>query len=270
MPKWKNAALAHGLTITVKTDLSDIPPAQGDAAELREALINLIFNCVDAMPSGGVITMRSARTANTVRLEVSDTGTGMTEEIRQRCLEPYFTTKGKCGTGLGLAMVYAILHRHGGTVNIQSGLGRGTTFTLEIPVSAAKAEKRSETEQSLNRALRVLVVDDQPAFCHLVSEYLSFDRHTVETARNGREGLEKFRSGRYDLVLTDRAMPEMDGDQLAQAIRAVEPKQRIILLTGYEESSAIDIPRAEAIDCVLGKPLSMATLRKAMVEVMAQ
>jgi signal transduction histidine kinase len=267
LPKWKTGPLAHGLTIEVRTELGNIPPVQGDPAELREALFNLIFNAVDAMPCGGVILIRTLAQGDGVRLEVSDNGTGMTEDVRQRCLEPYFTTKGSGGTGLGLAMVYGIIHRHAGKLEIESQPGQGSTFIIELAAGKKVSEASVASPRKLERPLHILVVDDQPLLCQLLTECLAKDQHTVETAANGREGLEKYRTGRYDLVLTDKAMPEMDGDQMAIAIRKIKPTQPIILLTGYGEG-AQDAPGGRsAIDMVLGKPLSIVTLRKAMVDV---
>jgi CheY-like chemotaxis protein/anti-sigma regulatory factor (Ser/Thr protein kinase) len=268
MPKWKSDALAAGLTIRINQDFSKIPLVPGDAAELREALINLIFNAVDAMPSGGEITLRTSAHTDAVWLEVQDTGIGMSEEVRQRCLEPYFTTKGMRGTGLGLSMVYAIIHRHAGLVEIESELGRGTTFILKLPFVANFVQSQIPKRTNFIRPLRILVVDDQPLLCNLLYECLSNDRHAVETACNGREGLEKFRAGRFDLVLTDKAMPEMDGDQLAAAIKQINPSQRIILITGYCEYSPGT--RSDAIDLVVGKPVSMDALRQALSVVLAE
>ncbi|MDB6033863.1 MAG: protein of unknown function, putative Histidine kinase [Verrucomicrobiales bacterium] len=269
LPKWKTGALASGLTIEIRTELGNIPPVQGDPAELREALFNLIFNAVDAMPAGGTIRIQTMVQGEGVRLEFSDNGTGMTEEVRQRCLEPYFTTKGNRGTGLGLAMVYGIIHRHAGKLEIQSQPGHGTTFNIDLSGCSHVPLASVPSQRKLERPLHILVVDDQPLLCQLLRESLSKDLHTVETAANGREALEKYRTGCYDLVLTDKAMPEMDSDQLAVAIRKLKPTQPIILLTGYGERAQEASPGTSAVDLVLGKPLSLGTLRQALVDVVA-
>ena len=120
----------------------------------------------------------------------------------------------------------------------------------------------------MERPLHILVADDQPVLCQLLQEHLSDDWHTVETAVNGREALEKFRAGHFDLVITDKAMPEMDGDQLAMAIKEIDPKQPIILLTGFGESADDDHP-SSSIDLVLSKPVSMLALRQALSQVLA-
>jgi signal transduction histidine kinase len=135
-PKWETQAFAAGSRVCVKADLQEVPAILGDAARLRDAITNLIFNAVDAMPLGGTLTLRTRAAGEAVLLEVSDTGVGMTEEVRRRCFEPFFTTKGQHGTGLGLAMVFNIARRHSGTIAIASEPGKGTTFTLRLPAAA--------------------------------------------------------------------------------------------------------------------------------------
>ena len=191
-PKWKNQAEAKGIAIQVVTELERIRPVAGSEADLREALTNLIFNAVDAMPQGGTITVRTRSANSRVIMEVADTGTGMTEEVRQRCLEPFFTTKGDRGTGLGLSMVYGILQRHQGTVEIETALGKGTTFRLSLPAAQEKppTSQRDSAPTSI-RPLRVLLVDDEEIVRQILREYLVGDGHTVETAANGHEALDK-------------------------------------------------------------------------------
>ena len=133
-PKWDTQAFAAGSQIRVKVDFQDIPAIPGNAARLRDAITNLIFNAVDAMPQGGILTLRTRAEGEAVLLEVSDTGIGMTEEVRRSCFEPFFTTKGEQGTGLGLAMVFSIVQHHSGTIDIASEPGKGTTFTVRLPV----------------------------------------------------------------------------------------------------------------------------------------
>ncbi len=138
-PKWDTQALGEGRRICVEVDSQDVPAVMGDAARLRDAITNLIFNAVDAMPKGGTLTLRTRVQGENALLEVSDTGTGMTDEVRQRCFEPFFTTKGQDGTGLGLAMVFGIAQHHSGTIDIASKPGKGTTFTLCLPTVAERS-----------------------------------------------------------------------------------------------------------------------------------
>ena len=269
-PRWQTEATAAGRTITVTTELGQIPCIAGDDTELREALTNLIFNAVDALPKGGAITFRTRPEGAAVVLEISDTGTGMSEEVRLRCLEPFFTTKGKRGTGLGLSMVFGIVRRHGGTIDIFSEIGQGTTFVLRLPVaSEGESVAMADPVPRLRRPLHILVVDDQPVLCHLVCEHLQDDFHTCETAVSGSDALKKFRAAHFDLVITDQVMAKMTGEQLAIAVKEIDPKIRVILLTGYANDSTADEPYSGAIDLVLAKPLSQAALRDAFARVMA-
>jgi signal transduction histidine kinase len=268
-PRWQAEATASGRTITIATEPGEIPCIAGNAAELREVLTNLIFNAVDALPQGGVITLGTRCEGEAVFLKISDTGTGMREEVRQRCLEPFFTTKGKSGTGLGLSMVFGIIQRHGGTIDIASELGQGTTFTLRLPPATDESATGRGASPFSTGPLRVLVVDDQPILSQLVREYLQDDHHLVETAISGSDALEKFRTGHFDLVITDQAMDEMSGEQLAVTIKELDPKIPVILLTGYAGDSTAGKRYSEAIDFVLAKPLSRAALRQAFAKVMS-
>lgn len=260
-PKWRQQAQANGRTIDVETRLRPAPPIGADQSALREALTNLIFNAVDAMPNGGVITVETTTENEQAVLRVRDTGLGMTDEVRRRCLEPFFSTKGEAGTGLGLAMVYGIIKRHRGTLEIESIPSRGTTFTIRFPILeiSQKQPEIAAEELSVKGALQVLVVDDEPNIREMISAFLRSDGHAVTTASNGREGLEEFRAKTFDVVVTDRAMPLMNGDQLAGLIKEDRPDIPVILLTGF---ATIESSRREApvVDIVLNKPVTLKTL----------
>jgi len=279
-PKWKDQGLAAGISIQIKTDLQKLPVISGNASELREALTNLIFNAVDAMPEGGVITLRtyvsvgapeygrSDHSPTHVILEISDTGVGMDEETRRCCLDPLFTTKGEGGTGMGLSMVFGIVHRHEGTIDIESKEGHGTTFILHFPtVDAREPEANPTPSEKPARSLHILVVDDEPVVREVTSACLLQDGHTVETATNGREGLQKFHRGWYDLVITDRAMPEMGGDQLAAAIKHAAPDKPVLMVTGFGDvmQATDDLPAG--VDHVVSKPITLGKLRQAVTSI---
>jgi signal transduction histidine kinase len=162
-PKWKEQAQAAGVTIAVALELEAVPPIAGEESALREVLTNLIFNAVDAMPGGGTLTFRTRREGDTGVIEVADTGTGMTEEVRQRCLEPFFSTKGEHGTGLGLAMVFGIVQRHSGSLDLYSTPGQGTTFSIKLPLMDASGSHAAEVKASRpTPAFRILVAEDDP------------------------------------------------------------------------------------------------------------
>jgi signal transduction histidine kinase len=241
-PRWKSQAHARGATIRIKKDLGEIPMIAGAPAEFREVLTNLIFNAVDAMPRGGRLCFRTRGKRGRVRLQISDTGIGMTEEVLGKCLEPFFTTKGERGSGLGLAMSYGIIRRHGGSIAIKSQLNEGTTFTIFLPVPKGVIQPLEIGPEKSVRPLRVLVVDDHPAIREIVSAYLAEDRHVVATASSAREAMEKFCTERFDLVITDRAMPEMNGNELAALIKQLQPREPVIMLTGFADLMAEEGP----------------------------
>jgi len=269
-PKWKAQAEAKNISITVEKELQNIPLVAGNAGELREVLTNLIFNAIDAMPRGGTIVVRTHSDDRQVTLEVSDTGTGMTDEVRQRCLEPFFTTKGDRGTGLGLSMVYGIVQRHHGTVDINSEVGKGSTFIICIPHQPAKPQSVLPSQpMKAPQHLHVLVVDDEPMVRTIIREYLARDGHAVEVADDGRDGLEKFRKGQFDLVVVDRAMPNMSGDQVATAIRSINPTVPVIMLTGFGAMMKDADEKPTAVDLIVGKPVTINDLRAAITEAVA-
>jgi CheY-like chemotaxis protein len=255
--------------IEVVTELTDVPPVAGNGAELREVMTNLIFNAVDAMPEGGRITVRTACDEKGVIVSVSDTGIGMTEAELGRCLEPFFTTKGERGTGLGLSVVYGIIQRHDGTIDIQSEKGRGSTFSIHLPATVGLKPACVPTVQRVSKALRILIVDDQEIICELIAEYLKADGHYTATALDGNDALALFKREGFDLVVTDHSMPGMNGVQLAKALKEDAPQTKVILLTGFGDEMSGAEDRPEQIDLVLGKPVSAADLRQAVFRVLA-
>ncbi len=265
-PRWRDEAQAAGVSIEVRSEPGERTKIAGIGQELREVLTNLILNAVDAMPKGGTIRIATARRGDKVVLSVSDTGVGMGDETRRRCLEPFFTTKGKAGTGMGLAMVYGIACRHEGTIEIVSEPGKGTTFRLVFPAfgTAVLAVPAAPVEPPRHRTLRVLVVDDEPLIREVIKAYLQLDGHGVETAADGREALEKYRAGTFDLVLTDSAMPGMRGEDLAREVKRIHPDQRIAMLTGFGDVMRAAEKRPDGIDLVLAKPVSIEDLRAAV------
>jgi signal transduction histidine kinase len=267
-PKWKNKCLADGVQIEVRTSLQDIPYILGNASEVREVLTNLIFNSVDAMPAGGTITVSTQQVSEMVVVAVTDSGSGMTEGERERCLEPFFTTKGEGGTGLGLSVVYGIVQRHGGKIEIESQVGVGTTFSVHLPATTATEGILESPTERIDRTLRVMVVDDQEIINELLAEHLKSDGHVTACAQNGQEALSHFRTESFDLVITDQSMPGMSGAQLAAAIKECSPKTRVILLTGFGEEMMAAGGCPAGVDLVVGKPVSHDNLRNAIYQVM--
>ena len=262
-PKWKDQAQANGAEITVRVQLEDQLPVNADESALRELLTNLIFNAVDAMPSGGRLLIKSYCQSDCGVIEVIDAGTGMTEEVRQRCLEPFFSTKGEHGTGLGLAMVFGIVQRHQGSIEIDSKIGEGTRFTIRLPLheetgAAAVASDPSLTE----RALQILLVDDEPQVREVLAALLNAEGHECETAGHAVEGIHRFRERHFDIVIADKAMPGMSGDQMAVSIKKMAPAIPFVLLTGF--GSFLNGEEMPGVDVVASKPITRAGLRDAI------
>jgi PAS domain S-box-containing protein len=266
--RWRNEAQSRGIAIAVETDLASTAPVFGSPAELRQALTNLVLNALDAMPDGGTLRLRTYGVGHWVCIQVADTGAGMTEDVRRRCFEPFFTTKGKSGTGLGLSIVFGTIERHHGRVELQSTEGQGTTFTLWLPAAQANdghgpAPIPAEIAGA-GRALRVLVVDDEDLLLEVVSQHLLSMGHSVDCFTDPKAALECFYRHPHDLVITDRAMPAMTGDQLAKLVREFDASTPVVLLTGFAniiKQNGEDLP---CIDEVLTKPVSARTLREVL------
>ena len=269
-PRWRAQALAEGSAIEVEMDFEETGAVTGNEPELHEMLTNLIFNAVDAMPEGGTLSLRTRREDERVLLEVSDTGTGMPEEVRERCLEPFYTTKREAGSGLGLSTVRGIVERHGGTIGVESAPGEGTSFRILLPAYEAAEEGREERDRAPEggEKLKVLVVEDEDDQRLLITKYLEADGHEVTTAADGAAGVREFLDGWYNVVITDRAMPEMDGVEVARTIRKRAPDKPIIMLTGFGDMMDAGGETLEDVDLVLSKPVTMEELRNAFSAVL--
>jgi signal transduction histidine kinase/ActR/RegA family two-component response regulator len=276
--RWSDMPQERGVMIQLNIELPDgLSPVAGVESEIREALTNLVFNAVDAMPDGGTLTLRtraittSAKTKY-VAVEVSDSGIGMNEETRRRCLEPFFTTKGERGTGLGLAMVYGIVQRHHGEIEIDSASGKGTTMRMLFPeTSLATADDSAVAPEAIPSRLRILVVDDDPLLIKSLRDALETDGHLVTTANGGKEGIEAFqqsltRGERFAAVITDLGMPYVDGRKVSAAIKAASPLTPVILLTGWGQRLIEEGDAPKDVDRVLNKPPKLRELRAALTE----
>ena len=279
--RWRDMPQERGVVIELKAELApSVPVVMGAETEIRDALTNLVLNAVDAMPDGGTLTLRSgakgaakgrSHLAQAAFIEVADTGVGMTEAVRNRCLEPFFTTKGERGTGLGLAMVYGMVQRHSADLDIESEVGRGTTVRLYFPVAGLEAIRQPTAPSRSLRPLRVLLIDDDPMLLRSLSEVLGADGHSVTTADGGQRGIDEFsaaseRGEPFDAVITDLGMPNVDGRTVAAAIRPMAPGTPIILLTGWGQRLQSESELPEHVDRVLAKPPRMMELRAALDE----
>jgi CheY-like chemotaxis protein len=266
-----------GSEIRVETRFEAVSPVQGDLSELRELFINFILNAVDAIDGKGTITLETRMEKERVTVCVSDTGRGMSPEVQRKLFDPFFSTKGPRGTGLGMSIAYGTIRRHGGEIEVATEEGVGTTFRIAFP--AADPAERSSRMMSTGESAAfgsleiprgsgtVLVVDDEPDLRELVSEVLQEGGYKVTIASGGEEALALAAKNRFDLVVTDLGMPGVSGWDVAKGCRELQPHIFVILLTGW--GAELDLVRAEqaGIHRILKKPFDMGDLLHAVQEV---
>jgi signal transduction histidine kinase len=269
-PRWQSESHARGTPIEIVTDFAEVAPIAGNLSELRDMLTALIFNAIEAMPQGGRIAIRTQLWGRRVEVSLTDAGVGMHDEVRRRCFEPFFTTKAQHNAGLGLAMVYGVVERHSGTIEIESHRGRGTTVRLTLPIHPTPAPRVEAAESRPVKPLHILVVDDEAEQGELLAQMLGHDWHKVDTATDGLEAMRQFEREHFDLVITDKAMPGMNGDQLAVAVKGREPRTKVIMLTGFGSGEESGDEHSEFLDLVVAKPVNGARLRKAIELAFAQ
>ncbi|MEO8018672.1 MAG: ATP-binding protein [Pseudomonadota bacterium] len=279
--KWFDLPQQRGCSIELHLDLAaKLPGIMGAEGEIRDALTNLIFNAVDAMPDGGTLAVRTfARPASgetqLVRVEVADTGIGMNEETRKRCLEPFFTTKGERGTGLGLAMVYGMIQRHSAEFDIESDVGKGTTMRITFPAytQPLMATPRATDAHTPMRRLRVLLIDDDPIIIKALEDAFAGDGHMTVAASGGQAGLDAFAAAvasnhAFDLVVTDLGMPTVDGRRVAESVKSQSSATPVIMLTGWGSRMIAEKETPSCVDRVLSKPPKLLELRAAIRELL--
>lgn len=277
--RWSDMARRQGLEIEVQTSLGEVPSVLGSESEIREALLNLVLNAVDAMPRGGRLQLTTGITATDgahapasrggAYLCVSDTGNGMDEDTLKRCLDPLFTTKGERGTGMGLAMVHSMAQRHGADLSIDSRPGAGTTITLRFPPVAQQPATPRAAASPPPPVLRVLVIDDDPLVLETLVTMLKAAGQQVTPAQGGAPGIDAFLAGQaagqpFEAVFTDLGMPEVDGHGVARAIKQASPATPVILLSGWGEALSTDASSAGHFDLVMAKPPRLRDLRAAL------
>ena len=226
----------------------------------------MIYNAIDAMPSGGEIRMSSQENSGRVVLTIADSGTGMTPEVKSRLFDPFFTTKGKGGTGMGMAVSFGIIRRHNGSIDVESEPGRGTTFRISLPVTLETATT-IETDAAVRRGsskdkLRVMVVDDEAAVREVLREALEAEGCEVVVADSGEKALRLYdaRTGNFDVVFTDIGMPEMSGWELASEIRKRSATIPLAIVSGWAVAISCDVRQAIKADWVVSKPFDISTI----------
>lgn len=266
-PRWQAEADERGISIEVSAEPGQIPGVIGDPAMLRDVLASLLLNAVDAMPQGGRITVRTWASGQWVYCAVTDTGVGMSEEVRRQALHPFFTTKGPKRRGLGLSVAHGVVQSHGGTLNIESAPGRGTTVTMGLRVTdvgTAAPPALPKPPPARVSPRKILVIDDEDEVRELLAEMLANQGHHVSQAASGADGVSMARAGRYDLVFTDVVMPGMTGWEVAEAIKAVDPSTVVVLVTGWADQAAHHGKGAGCVAQIIKKPFDLDEIAAAV------
>ncbi len=252
---WRDQAEANGIVIDVIKDLAEVPPVVARPTDLREALVALVVNAIEVMPRGGMITLRTERKGDRVLLSVTDTGEGIPEVLRSRIFEPFFTTKGPAHPGLGLSTAASIVTQHEGTLTVSSEPGRGSTFTLSLPM--APRTEAAGPVAATPQPVTVLIIDDERPVRDVVARFLTFRGYPVVIADSGPEGLAAFKQKRFDLVITDLGMPGMSGWEVAREVKRLKPKTLVVLMTGWmTDLDALKV-KESGVDRVVHKPFDV-------------
>ena len=270
-PRWKDQAQKRGIQIELISKLEEMPMILGNPSELREVLTNIIFNAVDAMPEGGKLTLSTYhRAEGWVEVRIADTGIGMTKEVKRKVFDPFFTTKGVTNSGLGMSVSYGIIKRHGGEILIESELGRGTTFILRLPLSYGEEASQKEVLKPVKegRSARILVIDDEDSVRDILFQMLKAKGHQVVVASNGEEGIERFKNEKFDLVFTDLGMPKISGWEVGKAIKGMNPKVPIAMITGWGIELDREKMNESGIDLIASKPFNFEQVIQLVSEAM--
>lgn len=263
-PRWKDEANRMGRRIEVDFEPMLTVTVFGDGSELREVLTNLIMNSIDALPQGGKIEIDYGIEGKNCYISVTDNGTGISEELKESIFEPFFTTKGEHGTGLGLHLVQNILLDHGGSIQVESEIGKGTTMKIILPLADTPTGPQRIRKMLVEQqpSARILVVDDEEDVLEILADILSSFGHEVTTTNSPENALGLIEREQFALLVTDLGMPRMNGIQLARRAREIRPEVQVILCTGWGEESQMDLN--DTVDTVISKPFDLDNISTAL------
>jgi CheY-like chemotaxis protein len=270
--------LTRGISVGVETRLEDNLQVQVDPAPFREVLTNLILNACDALSDDGQLIFITRKQGHSIVIDLSDNGRGMSEETLDQCRETFFSTKGDHRTGLGLSLSETIIRGFGGELKIHSTPQLGTTVTIRLPRPRAQKEIAVDGETIVSspseltattpgkqpqRPLNILVVDDEPIIARLIAQLLSVDGHHAEFVTSASEALDSLARNNFDAVLSDRSMPQMNGDELAVEVASQFPGKTFVMVTGYGDLMTDNDECPAGVDLILSKPVNRDALRSA-------
>ena len=265
-PKWDAAAKLKGILIEPILELDEENFVLGDSSDMRNALTNIIFNAIDAMPSGGVLIIKSRKVDKYIHIDIKDTGIGMTDDTIERVFDPFFTTKGVLGNGLGMSEVYGIIKRHSGSISIKSEVGHGTTIKLRFPAVRPKEKAESIKPSKETGLFSIYIIDDEEYILETLKDFLTDQGHLVHTNTNPEAALTDIRNHKYDIVFTDLGMPVISGLELAEKIKNIKPEIQVILISGWA-LNLNDSDLENKIDFVVNKPFSFEKISYTLSEV---
>jgi len=267
--------------IKIIKNYDKLPAIRLNLGEIQQVFLNLAINSKHAMPEGGAIAINTKLQGDFVRIDVSDTGGGIAPENLNKIFEPFFTTKtiegSKSGSGLGLSVIYAIIERHGGSIDVSSDLNQGTTFTILLPnsqtltnfIPSDKSKNESDGQIiQFRRKGNVLVVDDEEFIRDIISECLSSTGHNVTTATDGEQALELIKVNHYDMVFLDLSMPKKDGLHVLKEVKVVDPNSAVIIVSARSEEQLPDKLSEEGAYHFIRKPFSVDQIQNAVSKVL--
>ncbi len=271
-PRWKNQSLAKGINYHFDTEgMTSDSFIMCNPTEIREVFINIIYNALDAMPKGGNLSISIWDDNDTVFVKISDTGEGMTEEVKKRVFDPFFTTRLAVGTGLGMSTVYGIVARHDGKIEIESERGKGTTLTLEFAITLQTSipnKNYEQNQEAIIKGLRFMVVDDDENICNIMDKFFSKRGNKVKTVNNGTDAIKLIKRGEFDIVLCDMVMPGVCGSEVILAISNITEKRPIIgIMTGWCEDYLSLGETGMEVDFIIKKPFKLSELTQRINEV---
>ncbi len=266
-PRWKNMAQSKNINYHIDTaEIDEMLEVFCNPTEMTEVFINIIKNALDAMPDGGCIAFSVKSDKNTAFISISDTGAGISEDIKRKIFDPFFTTRSPQGTGLGMSIVYSIIKRHNGKIEVESEIGKGTTFNISIPIHQEMEQNivspSKPSSDKITKKLRILVVDDEKDICKVLESFLTSDGHIVKTVNSGAEAIELIRKEQFDLVLSDLAMPGKTGYDVITVLNELETRPKIGIITGWSEKINSLVKEPFKVDFVIIKPLHLSEIER--------
>lgn len=267
-PRWHDPAVAETQRIRIINALEPAMTAPVEVAELRQVLVNLIMNALDAMPQGGTLQLSSGAEGGEAFVAVQDSGVGITPELQARIFDPFVTTKGSRGSGMGLAIAQAVITRHGGRIDLSSTPGQGSRFVVWLPGSETLPEEPSSVVAAgvAETSQAILVVDDDPEICTMLARALQSRGHSVALASSAADALQQLARQPFDLLITDLGMPEVSGWELIRQVRSEDQDIGIVLISGWGQHLTAAVAQDQQIDATISKPFTLIQLHQVITQ----